>query len=154
MHSNLSCVLCIYAMTQEKESWHKQSGFVWFVFHNVKCCCFPLIFLQVCGFVGLYYNVIIGWSIFYFFQSFQYPLPWAECPIHRNGTQAGEWTAQSTKSLNSCKRLNINAQQKTNVHMNAILFYAPEYRKINKYYSFQRGNFIFSNYSRRCRRGT
>ncbi|XP_040049167.1 sodium-dependent neutral amino acid transporter SLC6A17 [Gasterosteus aculeatus] len=44
--------------------------------------------LMVCGFVGLYYNVIIGWSIFYFFQSFQYPLPWAECPIRINGTQA------------------------------------------------------------------
>ncbi|XP_060913367.1 sodium-dependent neutral amino acid transporter SLC6A17 [Labrus mixtus] len=44
--------------------------------------------LMVCGFVGLYYNVIIGWSIFYFFKSFQYPLPWAECPIMINGTQA------------------------------------------------------------------
>uniref|UniRef100_A0A8C6WSC1 Transporter n=1 Tax=Neogobius melanostomus TaxID=47308 RepID=A0A8C6WSC1_9GOBI len=44
--------------------------------------------LMVCGFVGLYYNVIIGWSIFYFFQSFQYPLPWAECPLQRNGSQA------------------------------------------------------------------
>ncbi|KAF3696804.1 Sodium-dependent neutral amino acid transporter SLC6A17 [Channa argus] len=44
--------------------------------------------LMVCGFVGLYYNVIIGWSIFYFFQSFQYPLPWAECPILRNESQA------------------------------------------------------------------
>ncbi|KAJ8360663.1 hypothetical protein SKAU_G00171880 [Synaphobranchus kaupii] len=44
--------------------------------------------LIVCGFVGLYYNVIIGWSIFYFFQSFQNPLPWSECPIRRNGTQA------------------------------------------------------------------
>ncbi|KAJ1137770.1 hypothetical protein NDU88_004166 [Pleurodeles waltl] len=42
----------------------------------------------VCLFVGLYYNVIIGWSIFYFFKSFQYPLPWAECPVHRNGTTA------------------------------------------------------------------
>uniref|UniRef100_A0A8D0DZ33 Transporter n=1 Tax=Salvator merianae TaxID=96440 RepID=A0A8D0DZ33_SALMN len=40
----------------------------------------------VCLFVGLYYNVIIGWSIFYFFQSFQYPLPWSECPILKNGT--------------------------------------------------------------------
>ncbi|XP_056462445.1 sodium-dependent neutral amino acid transporter SLC6A17-like [Gadus chalcogrammus] len=44
--------------------------------------------LMVCGFVGLYYNVIIGWSIFYFFQSFQQPLPWSECPIRRNGTFA------------------------------------------------------------------
>lgn len=45
---------------------------------------------QVCFFVGLYYNVIIGWSIFYFFKSFQYPLPWSECPIVRNGSVAGE----------------------------------------------------------------
>lgn len=45
---------------------------------------------QVCFFVGLYYNVIIGWSIFYFFKSFQYPLPWSECPIARNGSVAGE----------------------------------------------------------------
>ncbi|CAL8277336.1 unnamed protein product [Boreogadus saida] len=44
--------------------------------------------LMVCGFVGLYYNVIIGWSIFYFFQSFQFPLPWAECPMRRNGSLA------------------------------------------------------------------
>ncbi|XP_036047386.1 sodium-dependent neutral amino acid transporter SLC6A17 isoform X2 [Onychomys torridus] len=42
----------------------------------------------VCLFVGLYYNVIIGWSVFYFFKSFQYPLPWSECPVIRNGTTA------------------------------------------------------------------
>ncbi|NXE71426.1 S6A17 protein, partial [Calcarius ornatus] len=42
----------------------------------------------VCFFVGLYYNVIIGWSIFYFFKSFQYPLPWSECPIVKNGSVA------------------------------------------------------------------
>ncbi|KAL2295494.1 hypothetical protein Nmel_017907 [Mimus melanotis] len=42
----------------------------------------------VCFFVGLYYNVIIGWSIFYFFKSFQYPLPWSECPIVKNGSAA------------------------------------------------------------------
>lgn len=45
---------------------------------------------QVCFFVGLYYNVIIGWSIFYFFKSFQYPLPWSECPIVKNGSVAGK----------------------------------------------------------------
>ncbi|XP_015198227.1 sodium-dependent neutral amino acid transporter SLC6A17 [Lepisosteus oculatus] len=44
--------------------------------------------LIVCAFVALYYNVIIGWSIFYFFQSFQYPLPWNECPLKRNGSHA------------------------------------------------------------------
>jgi SNF family Na+-dependent transporter len=37
--------------------------------------------LQVCFFVALYYNVIISWSLFYFSQSFQQPLPWHECPL-------------------------------------------------------------------------
>ncbi|TEA23828.1 hypothetical protein DBR06_SOUSAS15110077 [Sousa chinensis] len=48
----------------------------------------------VCLFVGLYYNVIIGWSIFYFFKSFQYPLPWSECPVARNGTAAGKYVVE------------------------------------------------------------
>ncbi|XP_044744416.1 sodium-dependent neutral amino acid transporter B(0)AT3 isoform X1 [Coccinella septempunctata] len=36
-------------------------------------------------FVALYYNVIITWCFYYFFNSFQYPLPWQNCPIE-NGT--------------------------------------------------------------------
>ncbi|XP_063052065.1 sodium-dependent neutral amino acid transporter B(0)AT2 [Engraulis encrasicolus] len=37
----------------------------------------------VCFFVALYYNVIISWSLFYFSQSFQQPLPWNECPLEK-----------------------------------------------------------------------
>lgn len=37
-------------------------------------------------FVGLYYNVIISWSVFYFSQSFQFPLPWDQCPLVKNAT--------------------------------------------------------------------
>ncbi|XP_056593931.1 solute carrier family 6 member 16b [Triplophysa dalaica] len=40
----------------------------------------------VCSFVALYYNVIIGWSIFYLGNSFRYPLPWENCPTELNGT--------------------------------------------------------------------
>ncbi|KAF4091643.1 hypothetical protein AMELA_G00039240 [Ameiurus melas] len=40
----------------------------------------------VCFLVALYYNVIIGWSLFYFSQSFQQPLPWHECPLIKNNT--------------------------------------------------------------------
>ncbi|XP_078092189.1 sodium- and chloride-dependent neutral and basic amino acid transporter B(0+)-like [Mustelus asterias] len=36
-----------------------------------------MVFLS--AFVCLYYNCIIGYSVYYFFASFQYPLPWAEC---------------------------------------------------------------------------
>ncbi|XP_039724908.1 sodium-dependent neutral amino acid transporter B(0)AT2 [Pteropus medius] len=37
-------------------------------------------------FVALYYNVIIGWSLFYFSQSFQQPLPWDQCPLVKNAS--------------------------------------------------------------------
>ncbi|XP_034046911.1 sodium-dependent neutral amino acid transporter B(0)AT2 [Thalassophryne amazonica] len=36
---------------------------------------------MVCFYVALYYNVIIAWSLFYLGNSFQYPLPWEQCPI-------------------------------------------------------------------------
>ena len=29
--------------------------------------------------LATYYNVIIGWAMFYLFQSFQDPLPWVSC---------------------------------------------------------------------------
>uniref|UniRef100_A0A8C8DTZ4 Transporter n=1 Tax=Oryzias sinensis TaxID=183150 RepID=A0A8C8DTZ4_9TELE len=40
----------------------------------------------VCFFVALYYNVILAWSLFYLGNSFQYPLPWEQCPKQGNIT--------------------------------------------------------------------
>ncbi|XP_017887717.1 sodium-dependent neutral amino acid transporter B(0)AT3 [Ceratina calcarata] len=42
--------------------------------------------------VALYYNTIIAWCLFYFVQSFQSNLPWAECPnvYFQNGSYAPE----------------------------------------------------------------
>lgn len=36
--------------------------------------------------VGLYYNTIIAWVMWYFFNSFQEPLPWSQCPLNANKT--------------------------------------------------------------------
>ncbi|XP_038626295.1 sodium-dependent neutral amino acid transporter B(0)AT1 [Tachyglossus aculeatus] len=36
--------------------------------------------------VGLYYNTIIAWVMWYFFNSFQEPLPWSTCPLNDNRT--------------------------------------------------------------------
>uniref|UniRef100_A0A3Q3WL56 Transporter n=1 Tax=Mola mola TaxID=94237 RepID=A0A3Q3WL56_MOLML len=36
---------------------------------------------MVCFYVALYYNVIIAWSLYYMGNSFQYPLPWEQCPV-------------------------------------------------------------------------
>ncbi|XP_059468506.1 sodium-dependent neutral amino acid transporter B(0)AT3 [Neocloeon triangulifer] len=42
--------------------------------------------------VALYYNTIIAWCLFYFVQSFQSQLPWAECPnkYYTNGSYESE----------------------------------------------------------------
>ncbi|XP_053190163.1 sodium-dependent neutral amino acid transporter B(0)AT1-like [Scomber japonicus] len=36
--------------------------------------------------IGLYYNTIIAWVMWYLFNSFQYPLPWTQCPLNDNKT--------------------------------------------------------------------
>lgn len=36
--------------------------------------------------VCLFYNTIIAWVLWYFFHSFQEPLPWSQCPLNENGT--------------------------------------------------------------------
>ncbi|XP_028820469.1 sodium-dependent neutral amino acid transporter B(0)AT1 [Denticeps clupeoides] len=34
--------------------------------------------------VGMYYNTIMAWVMWYFFNSFQDPLPWSQCPLNDN----------------------------------------------------------------------
>lgn len=51
----------------------------------------------VCFFVALYYNVILAWSLFYLGNSFQYPLPWEQCPEQGNAT-VGECEKSSPTS--------------------------------------------------------
>ncbi|XP_062385143.1 sodium-dependent neutral amino acid transporter B(0)AT1-like [Sardina pilchardus] len=36
--------------------------------------------------VGMYYNTIMAWVMWYFFNSFQEPLPWSQCPLNENKT--------------------------------------------------------------------
>ncbi|XP_063042088.1 sodium-dependent neutral amino acid transporter B(0)AT1-like [Engraulis encrasicolus] len=36
--------------------------------------------------VGMYYNTIMAWVMWYFFNSFQDPLPWSQCPLNANRT--------------------------------------------------------------------
>uniref|UniRef100_H2YP63 Transporter n=1 Tax=Ciona savignyi TaxID=51511 RepID=H2YP63_CIOSA len=42
--------------------------------------------MVVCFLIALYYNMIIAWAFFYFFNSFQSPLPWSSCPTVPNVT--------------------------------------------------------------------
>uniref|UniRef100_A0A671U7K8 Transporter n=1 Tax=Sparus aurata TaxID=8175 RepID=A0A671U7K8_SPAAU len=36
--------------------------------------------------IGLYYNTLIAWIMWYLFNSFQNPLPWTQCPLNDNAT--------------------------------------------------------------------
>uniref|UniRef100_A0A8B9DY53 Transporter n=1 Tax=Anser cygnoides TaxID=8845 RepID=A0A8B9DY53_ANSCY len=46
--------------------------------------------------VGLYYNTIIAWVMWYFFNSFQEPLPWSSCPLNASRTDYVEECAKSS----------------------------------------------------------
>ncbi|XP_045421642.1 LOW QUALITY PROTEIN: sodium-dependent neutral amino acid transporter B(0)AT1 [Lemur catta] len=46
--------------------------------------------------VGLYYNTIIAWVMWYFFNSFQDPLPWSQCPVNENQTGYVDECARSS----------------------------------------------------------
>ncbi|XP_053718305.1 sodium-dependent neutral amino acid transporter B(0)AT1-like [Synchiropus splendidus] len=37
-------------------------------------------------FIGVYYNTIMAWVMWYLFNSFQNPLPWSQCPLNENRT--------------------------------------------------------------------
>ena len=42
-------------------------------------------------FVGVYYNTIIGYSVFYFFSTLEFKLPWADC--------SGFWAQNSSYTV-------------------------------------------------------
>ncbi|XP_069032613.1 sodium-dependent neutral amino acid transporter B(0)AT1-like [Embiotoca jacksoni] len=42
--------------------------------------------LLVSFLVGLYYNTLVAWILWYLFNSFQDPLPWTQCPLNENRT--------------------------------------------------------------------
>ncbi|KAM3858646.1 inactive sodium-dependent neutral amino acid transporter B(0)AT3 [Diretmus argenteus] len=46
--------------------------------------------------VGIFYNTIIAWVLWYFFHSFQNPLPWSQCPLDANLTGYNKECVEST----------------------------------------------------------
>ncbi|KAM4651449.1 sodium-dependent neutral amino acid transporter B(0)AT2-like isoform 1-T2 [Discoglossus pictus] len=75
----------------------------------------------VCFFVALYYNVIIGWSLFYMFNSFRYPLPWENCPTFSNQTQEECEKSSPTTYFWYRNALNITNTIDTNGGLNGAM---------------------------------
>ncbi|XP_078391935.1 sodium-dependent neutral amino acid transporter B(0)AT3-like [Cetorhinus maximus] len=46
--------------------------------------------------MGLYYNTILAWILWYLFHSFEEPLPWKNCPLNNNKTGFIKECEQST----------------------------------------------------------
>ncbi|KAK5855342.1 hypothetical protein PBY51_005447 [Eleginops maclovinus] len=46
--------------------------------------------------VSIFYNTILAWVLWYFFHSFQNPLPWSQCPLNDNLTGYNEECVKST----------------------------------------------------------
>lgn len=46
--------------------------------------------------VSLFYNTILAWVLWYFFHSFQEPLPWKQCPLNEALTDYNEECKKST----------------------------------------------------------
>lgn len=49
--------------------------------------------------VGMYYNTIMAWIMWYLFNSFQNPLPWSQCPLNANGTGTASDIETTVKRL-------------------------------------------------------
>uniref|UniRef100_A0A8C5PLC3 Transporter n=1 Tax=Leptobrachium leishanense TaxID=445787 RepID=A0A8C5PLC3_9ANUR len=76
----------------------------------------------VCSFVALYYNVIIGWSLFYMFNSFRHPLPWENCPKLPNQTLTEPECANSSPTTYFWYRTALNITDSIEVsNMNAYM---------------------------------
>ncbi|XP_067857939.1 sodium- and chloride-dependent transporter XTRP3A-like isoform X3 [Heptranchias perlo] len=48
--------------------------------------------------VSIYYNAIVSWSFWYLFNSFENPLPWANCPLNSNNTGFVEECVKSSST--------------------------------------------------------
>ncbi|XP_029022658.1 inactive sodium-dependent neutral amino acid transporter B(0)AT3 [Betta splendens] len=46
--------------------------------------------------VGIFYNTILAWVLWYFFHSFQNPLPWSYCPLNESLTEYNVECEKST----------------------------------------------------------
>ncbi|XP_012686876.2 sodium-dependent neutral amino acid transporter B(0)AT3-like [Clupea harengus] len=72
--------------------------------------------MMVSFLVSVFYNTLLAWVLWYFFHSFQDPLPWSQCPVNENLTGYVEECVKST-SVNYFwyrETLNISPNIETN----------------------------------------
>ncbi|CAL8364543.1 unnamed protein product [Arctogadus glacialis] len=61
-----------------------------------RACYTGIASMAVSFLTNLYYNTILAWVLWYFFHSFQEPLPWSQCPLVDNSTAFNKECLDST----------------------------------------------------------
>ncbi|XP_006898795.1 PREDICTED: orphan sodium- and chloride-dependent neurotransmitter transporter NTT5-like [Elephantulus edwardii] len=67
---------------------------------------------MVCFVRSLYSNVMNCWSLFYFVQSFTFPLPWDMCPLVKNASGFDPECARTTPSMYFWYRMTLKASDR------------------------------------------
>jgi len=68
---------------------------------------------MVMYYVGFYYVVIIGWSIYYLFASFTSQLPWTTCHNHWNTPYCFDGNAVAEVNASNMTTMGVNASNAT-----------------------------------------
>ncbi|XP_050628358.1 orphan sodium- and chloride-dependent neurotransmitter transporter NTT5 isoform X2 [Macaca thibetana thibetana] len=67
---------------------------------------------MVCFILGLYFNVVNSWIIFYMSQSFQFPVPWEKCPLTMNSSGFDPACEQTAPSIHFWYRQTLKASDR------------------------------------------
>ena len=73
----------------------------------------------VTGFVTIYYNVIMAWTLFYMFSGFQSPLPWGDC---FNGTNSPLCLPVNKTCPPDVLSSNLSCSQPTEDYFNYVMY--------------------------------
>uniref|UniRef100_A0A3Q2YHI1 Transporter n=1 Tax=Hippocampus comes TaxID=109280 RepID=A0A3Q2YHI1_HIPCM len=76
--------------------------------------------LLVSFLVGMYYNTIMAWIMWYLFNSFQDPLPWSQCPLNANRTGTTNEKLQNNFDVKSNKRTSAMRRSFVNFLLQAV----------------------------------
>lgn len=106
-----NCFVCLFVSFMSDTELFQDAS----VFFSL---CVGIASMIVSFLVSIFYNTIIAWVLWYFFHSFQNPLPWSQCPLNDNQTG----NKKATNIHLSCSWW-VNCQQEHLQSKSSLAFY-------------------------------